>query len=92
MALIILGASFAHLKIPRPILRLPFAAMILVTLLKMVLMPVIGILIVQAMVRSGFIPKYVFQKKVMFLIYSDHTEKTKRNNLSPCSSVALPLL
>ncbi|KIJ55345.1 hypothetical protein M422DRAFT_151311 [Sphaerobolus stellatus SS14] len=57
MALILLGASFARLNIPRPISRLPLTAMVLVSVVKMVVMPVIGIFIVQAMVRSGFIPK-----------------------------------
>lgn len=58
MALLLLGASFARLKVPRPISRLPLKAMVIVALVKMVLMPVIGVLIVQAMVESGFIPRF----------------------------------
>lgn len=57
MALILLGASFARMKIPRPLSRLPIPAMILCSLAKMVLLPVIGVFMVQAMVRAGLIPK-----------------------------------
>ncbi|TBU57227.1 auxin efflux carrier [Dichomitus squalens] len=56
LALILLGASFARIKVPRPLSRLPIMAMLLVTLAKMVLLPVIGVVVVQAMVRGGFIP------------------------------------
>lgn len=57
MALILLGASFARMKIPRPLSRLPIPAMIFCSLAKMVLLPVIGVFMVQAMVRGGLIPK-----------------------------------
>ncbi|EJF57457.1 hypothetical protein DICSQDRAFT_69432 [Dichomitus squalens LYAD-421 SS1] len=56
LALILLGASFARIKVPRPLSRLPIMAMLLVTLAKMVVLPVIGVVVVQAMVRGGFIP------------------------------------
>ncbi|KAF8518031.1 auxin efflux carrier [Hysterangium stoloniferum] len=57
MALIVLGASFARLKMPRPLSRLPLAAMFAVAMSKMLLMPVVGVLIVQTMVKNGLIPK-----------------------------------
>lgn len=55
LALIMLGASFARLRIPRPLSRLPLTAMFAVALAKMVVLPVIGIFIVQAMVHRGLI-------------------------------------
>lgn len=57
MALILLGAAFARIKIPRPISRLPIAAMLSVCGAKLVLLPVIGVFLVQAMVKGGMIPK-----------------------------------
>jgi len=53
---VLLGASFARMKIPRPISRLPIAAILSVCVAKLVLLPIIGVLIVQAMVRGGLIP------------------------------------
>lgn len=55
LALILLGASFARLQVPRPISRLPILAMIAVALAKMVLLPVIGVFTVQSMVSGGLI-------------------------------------
>ncbi|KAF8513481.1 auxin efflux carrier [Gautieria morchelliformis] len=57
MALIVLGASFARLTIPRPLSRLPIPAMVLAGLAKMFFLPVIGIFMVQAMVNKGLIPR-----------------------------------
>ena len=45
LALILLGASFARIKVPRPLSRLPIMAMLLVTLVKMVVLPVIDVAI-----------------------------------------------
>ncbi|KAH9920864.1 membrane transport protein-domain-containing protein [Epithele typhae] len=56
ITLILLGASFARLSFPRPLSRLPIAAMVLCALAKMALLPVIGVVMVQAMVRGGLIP------------------------------------
>ena len=56
LTLILLGASFARIAIPRPLSRLPLAAMMLCALVKMALLPVVGVLIVQAMVSGGMIP------------------------------------
>ncbi len=57
LALILLGASFARLRIPRPLSRLPIMAMLLSTLAKMVVLPVIGVFLVQAMTASGFVDR-----------------------------------
>ncbi|KIY50656.1 hypothetical protein FISHEDRAFT_11054, partial [Fistulina hepatica ATCC 64428] len=55
LSLILLGASFSRMKMPRPISRLPISAMIWVTLAKMVILPVIGVFMVQGMVSGGLI-------------------------------------
>ncbi len=69
LALVMLGASFARLKAPRPLSRFPITAMVLTTLAKMAVLPVIGIFLVQAMTRAGMIHKdeIVFRFVVMFL-------------------------
>ncbi|OBZ70358.1 Protein ECM3 [Grifola frondosa] len=70
LALILLGASFARLKIPRPISRLPIMAMMLVTLAKMVILPVAGVFIVQAMVHGGLIDKDAKAEKFVAMFLS----------------------
>lgn len=69
LALVLLGASFARLKIPRPLSRLPIMAMVLSTLAKMIILPVFGIFLVQAMTASGFVDKEakVLRFVMMFL-------------------------
>jgi predicted permease len=57
MGLLLLGASFARFTIPRPISRLPIAAILATCLAKMVIIPIIGIFIVQAMTQNGLIDK-----------------------------------
>ncbi|EMD40327.1 hypothetical protein CERSUDRAFT_91042 [Gelatoporia subvermispora B] len=57
LALILLGASFARLRVPRPLSRLPIMAMVLVTVAKLVILPVIGVFLVQSMVKAGMIDK-----------------------------------
>jgi len=56
LSLVLLGASFARMKIPRPISRLPIPAILSVCVAKLVLLPIVGVLIVQAMVKGGLIP------------------------------------
>ena len=65
LSLVLLGASFARMKIPRPISRLPIAAILSVCVAKLVLLPIVGVLIVQAMVRGGLIPQ---QNKVQIFV------------------------
>ncbi|CAL1699953.1 unnamed protein product [Somion occarium] len=55
LALILLGASFARLSVPRPFSRLPILAMLAVTFAKMLVLPVIGVFVVQAMIKGGLI-------------------------------------
>ena len=57
LSLVLLGASFARIKMPSPLSRLPVTAMFLTTMAKMVALPVIGILLVQAMTKAGFVHK-----------------------------------
>ncbi|KAH8096605.1 auxin efflux carrier [Cristinia sonorae] len=70
LALILLGASFARLQIPRPISRLPVMAMMSVSLAKMVLMPVIGVFTVQAMVSGGLINRQARAEKFVAIFLS----------------------
>ena len=56
LSLVLLGSFFARMKIPRPISRLPIAAILSACVAKMVLLPIIGVFIVRAMVNRGFIP------------------------------------
>ncbi|KAH9947206.1 auxin efflux carrier [Amylocystis lapponica] len=56
LALILLGASFARLRIPRPLSRLPIAAMLAVSCAKMLFLPIIGVFMIQGMVHGGLIP------------------------------------
>lgn len=69
LALILLGASFARMKIPRPLSRLPLMAMFLTTMAKMVMLPVIGVFLVQAMTAGGLVAKdaKVLRFVMMFL-------------------------
>ncbi|KAL1746503.1 auxin efflux carrier [Schizophyllum fasciatum] len=55
--LILLGASFARIKFPRPLSRLPLPAMLISTAVKLIVIPVAGVFIVEAMVGGGMIPE-----------------------------------
>ena len=57
LALIMLGASFARLRVPRPLSRLPVTAMLAVAIVKMVLIPVLGVFFVQGMTERGLVPR-----------------------------------
>ncbi|KAJ3555880.1 hypothetical protein NM688_g2340 [Phlebia brevispora] len=70
LALILLGASFARLRIPRPISRLPIMAMIAVALMKMAILPVIGVFMVQAMVHGGLIDRDAKAEKFVAMFLS----------------------
>lgn len=70
LTLILLGASFGRIQVPRPLSRLPIMAMLLVTLAKMVLLPVIGVLMVQAMVRGNLIPADAKAEKFVAMLLS----------------------
>lgn len=70
LALILLGASFARLRIPRPLSRLPILAMIAVALAKMLLLPTIGVFMVQAMVGRGLIDRNAKVEKFVAMFLS----------------------
>ncbi|KAI0742846.1 auxin efflux carrier [Daedaleopsis nitida] len=70
MTLILLGASFARIKLPHPLSRLPIMAMLLVALAKMVVLPVIGVAMVQAMVRGRLIPADAKAEKFVAMLLS----------------------
>ena len=57
LALIVLGASFARMSVPRPLSRLPISAMLACAAAKMMILPVVGVCIVRAMVKSGWISR-----------------------------------
>ncbi|RPD67397.1 auxin efflux carrier [Lentinus tigrinus ALCF2SS1-6] len=70
LSLILLGANFAQLKMPHPLSRLPIMAMILTTALKMVVLPVIGVLLVEAMTNSGFVDRKSIAERFVMMFLS----------------------
>jgi predicted permease len=67
---VLLGASFARLRVPRPLRRLPLRAMFAVALAKLVLLPVLGVLVVQAMVRGGMIDRDAYAERFVAVFLS----------------------
>ncbi|KZT02260.1 uncharacterized protein LAESUDRAFT_763017 [Laetiporus sulphureus 93-53] len=70
LSLIILGASFARLKISRPFSGLPIMAMIAAAVAKMIVLPIIGIFVVQAMVRDRLIAKDALAERFVAMFLS----------------------
>ncbi|KAI0659643.1 auxin efflux carrier [Cubamyces menziesii] len=70
LALILLGASFARITVPHPFSRLPIMAILLVTAAKMIVLPVMGVFIVQAMTRKGLIPQDARAEKFVSMLLS----------------------
>ena len=70
LTLILLGASFARIQAPHPLSRLPIMAMLLVTMAKMVLLPIIGVAMVQAMVRGRLIPAEALAERFVAMLLS----------------------
>ncbi|KAK7467312.1 Protein M3 [Stygiomarasmius scandens] len=70
LSLIILGASFSRMSIPRPLSKLPITAMIMVTLAKTVLVPIIGVTMVEGMTKSRFIPKDALAERFVAMFLS----------------------
>ena len=70
LTLILLGASFARIQLPNPLSRLPIMAMLSVTLAKMVILPVIGVVMVEAMVRGRLIPAEAKAEKFVSMLLS----------------------
>lgn len=70
LSLILLGASFARLRVPRPLSRLPLLAMFLVTFVKMALLPILGVFMIQGMVHGGLIDKESKAEKFVAMFLS----------------------
>ncbi|KAL0571528.1 Protein M3 [Marasmius crinis-equi] len=70
MGLILLGASFARMKIPRPLSRLPIPAMMAASVLKLAILPVIGVFLVQGLVNRGLIPADAKAEKFVAMFLS----------------------
>ncbi|KAH9833843.1 auxin efflux carrier [Rhodofomes roseus] len=70
LSLILLGASFARMQIPRPLSRLPIMAMLAAALAKMVLLPVIGVFLIQGMVKGGLIPREALAERFVAMFLS----------------------
>ncbi|KAK0442797.1 auxin efflux carrier [Desarmillaria tabescens] len=70
MALILLGASFARMKIPRPFSKMPLPAMFWVSFCKLALLPVIGILLTQVLTHRGVIPKDALVERFVAMLLS----------------------
>ncbi|KAI0632968.1 auxin efflux carrier [Trametes polyzona] len=70
LALILLGASFARIRVPHPFSRLPIMAMLLVTAAKMIVLPVMGVFIVQALTKNGLMPADARAEKFVAMLLS----------------------
>ncbi|KAH9919673.1 uncharacterized protein B0H18DRAFT_1122322 [Fomitopsis serialis] len=70
LSLILLGASFARMEIPRPLSRLPIMAMLAAALAKMALLPVIGVFVVQGMAKGGLIPREALAERFVAMFLS----------------------
>ncbi len=57
MTLILLGASFARMKIPRPFSKIPLPALFWVSFCKLALLRIIGILLTRELTHRGVVPK-----------------------------------
>lgn len=68
LALILLGASFARLRVPRPFLRLPVKAMFAAALGKMVILPAIGVALTQAMTTGGLVPRKAMAERFVMML------------------------
>lgn len=68
LALIILGASFARLRIPRPFMRLPIKAMFAAALGKMIILPAIGVVLTHAMTTGGLVPREAIAERFVMML------------------------
>lgn len=92
LALILLGASFARLKVPRPLSRLPIMAMLAVAMMKMAALPVIGVFMIQAMVKGGLIDRDARAEKFVAMFLSGTPAAVKYANCMILSNVALLMM
>jgi predicted permease len=68
LSLILLGASFARLRLPRPLSRSPWIAMLAAAVAKTVVLPVIGIVVVTVMTRNGYLKKQDLVERFVAMI------------------------
>ena len=68
LALVLLGAAFARLRVPRPFARLPLRAMLIAALGKTVVLPAIGIALVQAMTGGGLVPREAKAERFVMML------------------------
>lgn len=84
LSLILLGASFARMQIPRPLSRLPIMAMFAAALAKMALLPVIGVFVVQGMVKGGLIPREALAERFVAMFLSGTPAAVKYVTVPRC--------
>ncbi|KAF8915345.1 auxin efflux carrier [Mucidula mucida] len=70
LALILLGASFARMQIPKPISKLPIPAILAVTFAKLAILPVIGFAFSQGLVTHGLVPKDALVERFVGMLLS----------------------
>lgn len=68
LSLILLGASFARLRVPRPFLRLPVTAMVAAALGKTVVLPAIGVALTHAMTEGGLVPREAIAERFVMML------------------------
>ncbi|PBK90834.1 hypothetical protein ARMGADRAFT_1166792 [Armillaria gallica] len=67
---ILLGASFARMKIPCPFNKMPLPALFWVSSCKLALLPVIGILLTQGLTHRGVVPKEALVERFVAMLLS----------------------
>ncbi|KAF9021484.1 auxin efflux carrier [Hymenopellis radicata] len=70
LALILLGASFARMQIPKPLSKLPIPAILAVTLAKLAILPVIGFAFSQGLVSHGLVSKDALVERFVGMLLS----------------------
>ncbi|KAJ3851194.1 auxin efflux carrier [Lentinula lateritia] len=73
-------ASFARMSIPKRLSTLPIPAMIMVTLSKEVLVPVVGIFLTQTFVNKGLIPRDNLAQRFVAIFLSGTPTAVKKNS------------
>lgn len=85
LSLLLLGGSFARMHKPKDIKNLAIPAMVSVTILKLIVLPVFGILIVQAMVSRGLIPAEAKAQRFVAMLLSGSPSAVKSVLCLPCT-------
>ena len=72
------------MQIPRPLSRLPIMAMFAAALAKMALLPVIGVFVVQGMVKGGLIPREALAERFVAMFLSGTPAAVKYVTVPRC--------